>query len=117
MLGRLRMSAEECIDSYAALSRHVFHKKHHLSLKINGQLKDRFDASVLEDAIKDIVSSRDVQLDEPQSTESSHLDAMTAARGNPDLLMKDDATGPSCKVYGCAFMGVFLATGLTNHLY
>ena len=54
MLGRLRMSAEECIDSYAALSRHVFHKKHHLSLKINGQLKDRFDASVLEDAIKDI---------------------------------------------------------------
>lgn len=86
-------------------------------LKINGQLKDRFDASVLEDAIKDIVSSRDVQLNVPQSTESTHLDAMTAARGNPDLLMKDDATGPSCKVYGCAFMGVFLATGLTNYLY
>jgi hypothetical protein len=75
MLGRLRMSVEDCIDAYAKLSSEVFQQKHYLPVRLDGQLRARFDSKALENAIKDIIRSQD-------------------PGGNEDLLMKED-TGPS----------------------
>jgi patatin-like phospholipase/acyl hydrolase len=54
MLGRLRMSVNECIEAYTLLSDKIFEKKSH-RININGKLQGRFDASKLESVIKDLV--------------------------------------------------------------
>lgn len=63
MLGRLRMTADECIEAYTSLSDNVFEKKSH-RIKINGKLQGRFDAAKLEDTIKQILRARDLDEDE-----------------------------------------------------
>ena len=77
MLGRLRMSIDECIDAYLSLSDQVFQKKAH-RVMINGRVQGRFDSEELKQAVKDVVTKRG--LDE-------------------DALLKDTSDG-SCKVYG-----------------
>lgn len=57
MLGRLRMTVDECIEAYTSLSDKVFEKKSH-RVKINGKLQGRFDARELERAIKQILRAR-----------------------------------------------------------
>src|SRR5690242_7546111 len=49
MLGRLRMSVDECMDAYASLSKEVFEKKGH-RLRMNGKFQGRFDTAALEEA-------------------------------------------------------------------
>ena len=61
MLGRLRMTVDECITAYTSLSDRVFEKKSH-RVDIKGKLHGRFDAAELERAIKQIL--RDHGLDE-----------------------------------------------------
>ncbi|KAL1893605.1 hypothetical protein Sste5346_006436 [Sporothrix stenoceras] len=78
MLGRLRMTVDECIEAYTSLSDKVFEKKSH-RVKINGKLQGRFDAAKLEDTIKEILRARNLDEDE---------------------LLKDVAA--SCKVFVCA---------------
>jgi patatin-like phospholipase/acyl hydrolase len=56
MLGRLRMSVDECIDAYTQLSDKVFEKRSK-RIKINGQLQVRFDTEALELAIKTILGN------------------------------------------------------------
>jgi hypothetical protein len=63
MLGRLRMSLDECQDAYLRLSERIFNpKRHHTNLP--GQIKDylladgRFDSTELEGAIKDTITDR-----------------------------------------------------------
>ncbi|KAL9622167.1 MAG: hypothetical protein Q9160_003510 [Pyrenula sp. 1 TL-2023] len=80
MLGRLKMSIDECIKAYANLSDRVFRKKHRrIDLK-NGNLQGRFDAQELEKAIKEIIVERRLPEDE---------------------LLKDSPGAP-CKVFVCA---------------
>ncbi|KAG7410244.1 Phospholipase A I [Fusarium oxysporum f. sp. raphani] len=76
MLGRLRMTVDECIVAYTSLSNMVFEKKRHRS-KINGQLQGRFDATALEQAVKKIL------------VENGH---------DEEALLKDSSDG-ACKVY------------------
>ncbi|CAK7199475.1 hypothetical protein SEUCBS139899_002155 [Sporothrix eucalyptigena] len=78
MLGRLRMTVEECIETYTSLSDRVFEKKSH-RVKINGKLQGRFAAAELEDTIKRILRARNLHKDE---------------------LLKD--VDASCKVFVCA---------------
>ncbi|CAK7223200.1 hypothetical protein SBRCBS47491_005129 [Sporothrix bragantina] len=78
MLGRLRMTVDECIEAYTSLSDKVFEKKSH-RIKINGKLQGRFDAVELAETIKQILRVRD---------------------HDEDMLLKDD--GASCKVFVCA---------------
>ncbi|KAL8296146.1 hypothetical protein RB600_001572 [Gaeumannomyces tritici] len=78
MLGRLRMTVDECIVTYTSLSDRVFEKKSH-RINIKGQLKGRFDGAELEAAIKKTL--RDCGLEE-------------------DALLNDFDT--SCKVFVCA---------------
>ncbi|KAH7110106.1 acyl transferase/acyl hydrolase/lysophospholipase [Dendryphion nanum] len=53
MLGRLRMSVQECIDEYTALSRHIFKRKRHL-----GSSGPTFYAEDLEKALKKVIGER-----------------------------------------------------------
>lgn len=76
MLGRLRMTVDECIAAYTSLSNKVFEKKSH-RVKINGQLQGRFDSTALEQAVKQTLAN------------SGH---------SKDALLKDCSDG-ACKVY------------------
>ncbi|KAI1325074.1 hypothetical protein F5Y16DRAFT_411663 [Xylariaceae sp. FL0255] len=51
MLGRLRMSIDECIDAYASLSDDVFQKRNH-RFTLQGKIQGRFDKLALEKAVK-----------------------------------------------------------------
>lgn len=62
MLGRLRMTVGECIEAYTALSDKVFEKKGR-RFKINGKLQGRFNATELEDAVKQILRSHGLSED------------------------------------------------------
>lgn len=72
MLGRLDMSVDECIKAYTELSATVFHKKHRIPVDIKGNLKERYDSKVLEQAIKQIIRDRNLDentlLKDPQGT-------------------------------------------------
>lgn len=54
MLGRLRMTVDECINAYILLSDRIFQKQRH-RVTIKGQFQGRFDSFELERAIKEIV--------------------------------------------------------------
>ena len=62
MLGRLKMSVEECIAAYTKLSDDVFRKKSH-RITFKGDLQGRFDSSALEKAVKEIVTGRGFSAD------------------------------------------------------
>ncbi|KAK4119890.1 FabD/lysophospholipase-like protein [Parathielavia appendiculata] len=55
MLGRLRMTVDECIGAYTTLSDRVFEKKSH-RVTMKGKLQGRFDGAELERAVKTIES-------------------------------------------------------------
>ena len=74
MLGRLRMTIDECIDAYTSLSDRVFEKKSH-RVNIKGKLQGRFDAAELERTVKQI---------------------LVASGLDEDALLKD--SGSSCKM-------------------
>lgn len=77
MLGRLRMSVEECINAYIELSSRVFQKNHIMPVTMRGKVKARYSGKELQRAIEDVV-------------EAQHLDR--------DALLKD--TSPqACKVF------------------
>jgi patatin-like phospholipase/acyl hydrolase len=57
MLGRLRMTVDECINAYTALSDRVFEKKSH-RINSKGHLQGRFDSPALEQAVKQILAAR-----------------------------------------------------------
>lgn len=81
MLGRLRMSVEECITAYIELSSRVFRKNHVMPVTIRGKVKARYSSSELQRAIQDVV-------------EAHHLER--------DALLKD--TSPqACKVFVLGF--------------
>ncbi|KAH7124926.1 hypothetical protein B0J13DRAFT_628227 [Dactylonectria estremocensis] len=71
MLGRLRMTIDECITAYTSLSDKVFEKKSH-RVKINGQFQGRFDTAALEQAVKQILvdngHGEDALLQDPPNT-------------------------------------------------
>ncbi len=62
MLGRLRMTIEECIDAYTSLSDKVFEKEYH-RVNIKGKLQGRFDAAELERSVKQILTDRSLTED------------------------------------------------------
>ena len=76
MLGRLRMTTEECINAYVSMFDKIFTKKSH---RVNSRLglQGRFDSQELEKAIKQVLIDR-------------NLDS--------EALLKDVADAP-CKVY------------------
>lgn len=61
MLGRLKMSVDECIAAYGELSEEVFVKQQH-RLNSKGDVQGRFDTAALEKAVRKCV--RDANLPE-----------------------------------------------------
>ena len=57
MLGRLRMSINECIDAYLSLSNRVFQKKRH-RVTTKGNIQGRFDSEELARAVKEVVTAQ-----------------------------------------------------------
>jgi hypothetical protein len=55
MLGRLRMTVDECIDAYVSLSDRVPQKQRH-RVTIRGRVQGRYGSDELERAIKEIVA-------------------------------------------------------------
>ena len=62
MLGRLRMTIDECIDAYLSLSDRIFQKKRG-PVTITGSIQGRFDSEELAQAVKEVVTMRGLQED------------------------------------------------------
>ena len=62
MLGRLKMSIDECINAYLSLSDRVFQKKRH-RVSIRGNVQGRFDSEELARAVKEVVTAQGLQED------------------------------------------------------
>jgi hypothetical protein len=62
MLGRLKMSIDECIDAYLSLSDRIFQKKRH-RVTVKGNVQGRFDSDELELAVKEVIISQGLQED------------------------------------------------------
>jgi hypothetical protein len=54
MLGRLKMTIEDCIEAYMSLANEVFEQQRH-RVTIRGDIQGRFDTAALERAVKRIV--------------------------------------------------------------
>ncbi|KAG9241081.1 hypothetical protein BJ878DRAFT_570482 [Calycina marina] len=57
MLGRLRMSIDDCIDAYLYLSDRIFQKKRH-RVTVKGDIQGRFDSDELVRAVKEVVQAQ-----------------------------------------------------------
>jgi hypothetical protein len=55
MLGRLRMSADQCVQNYPSMASKIFSNAR---LQFKGWPRNKYDAKVLEDAIDKIVQLR-----------------------------------------------------------
>jgi hypothetical protein len=75
MLGRLRMSIDDCIDAYLLLSDRIFQKKRH-RVTVKGDIQGRFDSDVLARAVQEVV----------------------VAQGLPENTLLKDVSDGACKV-------------------
>lgn len=57
MLGRLRMSVDECITAFLSLSDRVFRKTRH-GVTVKGQAQGRFDADELARVVKEVLKQQ-----------------------------------------------------------
>jgi len=62
MLGRLKMSIDDCIDAYLSLSDRVFKKKWHC-ITVKGNIQGRFDSEELARAVKEVVTTQGLRED------------------------------------------------------
>jgi hypothetical protein len=62
MLGRLRMTIDECINAYLSLSDRVFQKKRH-RVSVKGQIQGRFDSEELAQAVKEVIAKQGLPQD------------------------------------------------------
>lgn len=76
MLGRLRMTVDQCIEAYNEMSPEVFTKIHHRVNLKNGKSQGRFDHEAMERHVKALVTDRLI---------------------NPNELLKDSLAMGSCK--------------------
>jgi hypothetical protein len=61
MLGRLKIDVDKCIEAYTNLAETVFGEKlHRLPADLMGRTQARFESTKLENAIKDMMSKRNV---------------------------------------------------------
>ncbi|KAF3214016.1 hypothetical protein TWF106_009370 [Orbilia oligospora] len=109
MLGRLRMSIDECIADWVELSKKIFQPKHRKFnllrvvdfLKANG----RFDAEILEAGIKEIIKKRlSRRYGAAEGEEEEEGEEGTEAL-EETLLWDQDQDDDGCKVFVCAVKG------------
>ncbi|KAI1130681.1 hypothetical protein F5Y10DRAFT_262831 [Nemania abortiva] len=81
MLGRLRMTVDECIEMYKQLSPKIFTKIHHSKVNWRGELQSRFDHQALEKEIQLLLERHSL---------------------GPDELFAETPNRPECKTFVCA---------------
>jgi hypothetical protein len=65
MLGRLRMSVDDCIDAYVKLMERVFKRRENISfVGFLGGVKPRFSSDGLKEAITEVLKERKIAPDE-----------------------------------------------------
>ena len=70
MLGRLRMSVDECIKAYTNLAKEIFNKqRHRFGVSVTTKLQEKFNSEVLKSVVQKLLKDRGV---------------------NPEELLKDD---------------------------
>lgn len=79
MIGRLRMSIDDCIDAYLSLLDRIFQKKRH-RVTVKGAIQGRFDSDELAHAVREVV----------------------VAQGLPENTLLKDVSDGACKVFVCA---------------
>ncbi len=62
MLGRLKLSIDECVVAYLSLSDRVFEKKRH-RVTVRGSIQGRFDSKELELAVKEVITKQGLDKD------------------------------------------------------
>jgi hypothetical protein len=62
MLGRLRMSIDDCIDAYLSLSDRIFQKKRH-RITVRGDIQGRFDSDELAGAVQEVILAQGLSKD------------------------------------------------------
>jgi hypothetical protein len=62
MLGRLKMSIDDCISAYLQLSDKVFRQKRH-RVTVKGKIQGRFDSEELARAVKEVIKGQGFQED------------------------------------------------------
>ena len=72
MLGRLRMSVEQCVRHYPSMATKIFSKPHRFQFK--GWPRAKYDEKPLEDAINDVVRARGGNKDKDRYTTFSSPD-------------------------------------------
>lgn len=60
MLGRRRMSIDECIDAYLSLSERIFQKKRHRET-VKGRIQGQFDAEELARDVREVIEQQGLQ--------------------------------------------------------
>jgi patatin-like phospholipase/acyl hydrolase len=64
MLGRMRLTIDECIAAYEEMSPHIFTKLHHRINLRNGETQGRFDHEALEKGVKSLLMKHGFDPDE-----------------------------------------------------
>ena len=62
MLGRLRMSVDDCIEAYLSLSDRIFQKKRH-RVTMKGNIQGRFDSEELARVVKEVIKGQGLEED------------------------------------------------------
>jgi predicted acylesterase/phospholipase RssA len=78
MLGRMRLTVDECITAYNELAPRVFTKIHHRINLRNGEMQGRFDHIALEREVRALLKTY---------------------RMDPEALLQEPEEGSSCKVF------------------
>jgi hypothetical protein len=78
MLGRIRLTIDQCILAYNELAPKVFNKVHHRISLRNGQTQGRFDHVAREDEVRGLLKTY---------------------RMDPEALLQEPEEGSSCKVF------------------
>lgn len=90
MLGRMKMSVEECIEAYIKLADKVFRPTHTMPLSFKGRVREKFDSKALEQAVKQYLTDHSL---------------------SEDCRLHDVGPAP-CKVFVCATSGSHSGTVL-----
>ncbi|KAB8219792.1 hypothetical protein BDV33DRAFT_204096 [Aspergillus novoparasiticus] len=120
MLGRLEMSVDECIDRYIKLISTVFEKKSRWPVNLSGNIRSRFDATKLESAIKDVVTSHaaeETDLFNDGCERGCRVFVCTTSHETKDIVRLRDYTVPSKDNISATICQAALATSAATTFF
>ena len=97
MLGRLRMSVDECISAYTRLAGAVFlEQKHTFGFTVTTKLQEKFDSEVLKRVIRELVRKQGFDEDELLKDTSIQPCKVYVEKACPTVVIFTNAGSASC---------------------